>query len=70
MMGNANLPHIMQCLQKLQDGLQMLGMIIKRHEDNLNLLNTQKTKLDDSILSLQGTFKITFEGIFYPCLAL
>ncbi|KAK4273885.1 hypothetical protein QN277_017195 [Acacia crassicarpa] len=46
-----------QIPKKLQDGLQMLGMIIKRHEDNLNLLNTQKTKLDDSILGLQDIFE-------------
>lgn len=65
MKGNANLPHFMQCLQKLQDAVEMLGMQIKQHEDNLNHLNTQKTKLDYSILGLQGTFKITFEGIFY-----
>lgn len=43
--------------QKLQDGLQMLGMKIKHHEGNLNLLNTQKTKLDDSILGLQDIFE-------------
>ncbi|XP_028790975.1 protein DEFECTIVE IN MERISTEM SILENCING 3-like isoform X1 [Neltuma alba] len=43
--------------QKLQDGLQVLGMKIKQHEDNLNLLNTQKTKLDDSILGLQDIFE-------------
>lgn len=41
-------------MQKLQDDLHMLGMKIKEHEENLKFLKTQKSKLDDSILDLQG----------------
>ncbi|KAM2318577.1 hypothetical protein ACFX1S_002155 [Malus domestica] len=39
--------------KKLQDDLQMMGMKIKQHEDNIKLLKSQKHKLDDSILDLQ-----------------
>ncbi|KAL4375303.1 hypothetical protein AHAS_Ahas05G0268300 [Arachis hypogaea] len=41
--------------QKLEADLHMLGMKIKQHEDNLNNLNAQKSKLDNSILHLQVT---------------
>ena len=41
-------------MQKLQDDLRMLGMKIKQHEDSIKLLKTQKNKLDDSILDIQG----------------
>lgn len=39
--------------QKLQGDLHTLGLKIKQHEDNLNVLNIEKSKLDDSILHLQ-----------------
>ncbi|TKY74088.1 DEFECTIVE IN MERISTEM SILENCING 3 [Spatholobus suberectus] len=39
--------------EKLEDDLRMLGTKIKQHENNLNHLNTEKSKLDDSILHLQ-----------------
>ncbi|WJX83819.1 hypothetical protein P8452_66451 [Trifolium repens] len=39
--------------QILQDDLHKLGMKIKQHEDRVSLLNTEKVKLDDSILHLQ-----------------
>ncbi|RXI08283.1 hypothetical protein DVH24_022427 [Malus domestica] len=42
--------------KKLQDDLQMMGMKIKQHEDNIKLLKSQKHKLDDSILDLQGKY--------------
>ncbi|KAK0591983.1 hypothetical protein LWI29_011280 [Acer saccharum] len=41
--------------KRLQDELHALGQKIKQHEDNLKLLNTQRNKLDDSILDLQVT---------------
>ncbi|KAJ1382820.1 hypothetical protein SESBI_43942, partial [Sesbania bispinosa] len=41
--------------QKLQDDLHKLGIKIKQHEDNIALLNTEKNKLDDSILHLKVT---------------
>ncbi|XP_057452576.1 protein DEFECTIVE IN MERISTEM SILENCING 3-like isoform X1 [Lotus japonicus] len=41
--------------QILQGDLHTLGMKIKQHEDNLNLLNNEKSKLDDFILNLQAT---------------
>ncbi|XP_020234447.1 protein DEFECTIVE IN MERISTEM SILENCING 3 isoform X2 [Cajanus cajan] len=41
--------------QKLEEELRTLGMKIKQHENNLNHLNTEKSKLDDSILHLQVT---------------
>ncbi|KAE9608865.1 hypothetical protein Lalb_Chr08g0240221 [Lupinus albus] len=46
---------IVQHSQKLQDDLHTLGLKIKQHEDNLNRLNTQRSKLDDLILHLQAT---------------
>ncbi|KAK7350985.1 hypothetical protein VNO77_10093 [Canavalia gladiata] len=39
--------------QKLEDELRTIGFKIKQHEDNLNHLNTERSKLDDSILHLQ-----------------
>ncbi|WJX34220.1 hypothetical protein P8452_22351 [Trifolium repens] len=39
--------------QNLQDDLHMLGMKIKQHEDRVTLLNTEKIKLNNSILHLQ-----------------
>ncbi|XVE58364.1 hypothetical protein DITRI_Ditri04bG0163900 [Diplodiscus trichospermus] len=39
--------------EKIQDDLRMLGMKIKRHEDSIRLLKTQKSKLDDSKLDMQ-----------------
>ncbi|KAA8540047.1 hypothetical protein F0562_026739 [Nyssa sinensis] len=39
--------------KKLQDDLQMLGLKIKQHENNIKLLKTQKNSLDDSILDMQ-----------------
>ncbi|KAH1255669.1 Protein DEFECTIVE IN MERISTEM SILENCING 3 [Glycine max] len=41
--------------QKLEDDLRMLGTKIKQHENNLYHLNSEKNKLDDSILHLQVT---------------
>ncbi|XP_014631879.1 protein DEFECTIVE IN MERISTEM SILENCING 3 isoform X1 [Glycine max] len=41
--------------QKLEDDLRMLGTKIKQHENNLYHLNSEKSKLDDSILHLQVT---------------
>ncbi|KAJ8751980.1 hypothetical protein K2173_000726 [Erythroxylum novogranatense] len=40
--------------QKLQDDLQMLGMKIKQHEENIKALKIQKIKLEDSILDMQA----------------
>ncbi|CAL0319514.1 unnamed protein product [Lupinus luteus] len=53
--GFAQAQAIVQHSQKLQDELHMLGMKIKQHEDNLNRMNTQRSKLDDLILHLQAT---------------
>ena len=39
----------------------MLGTKIKQHENNLYHLNSEKSKLDDSILHLQGTFVVPFK---------
>ncbi|KAJ8772058.1 hypothetical protein K2173_027235 [Erythroxylum novogranatense] len=39
--------------QKLQDDLQILGMKIKQHEENIKALKIQKIKLEDSILDMQ-----------------
>lgn len=47
-------------MQKLQDDLHMLGMKIKEHEENIKFLQTQKIKLDDSILDLQGIIIFLF----------
>uniref|UniRef100_A0A5B6ZLY2 Defective in meristem silencing 3 n=1 Tax=Davidia involucrata TaxID=16924 RepID=A0A5B6ZLY2_DAVIN len=41
--------------KKLQDDLQMLGLKIKQHEDNIKFLITQKNSFDDSILDMQVT---------------
>ena len=47
-------------MQKLQDDLHMLGTKIKEHEDSIKFLKTQKNKLDDSILDLQGIIIFLF----------
>ncbi|XP_059629028.1 protein DEFECTIVE IN MERISTEM SILENCING 3-like [Cornus florida] len=39
--------------KKLQDDLKMLGLKIKRHEDNIKSLKTKKNKVDDAILDKQ-----------------
>ncbi|CAI8598357.1 unnamed protein product [Vicia faba] len=46
--------NIIRHSQKLQGDLQSFGMKIKQHEDRLIFLNTEKAKLDDSIIHLQG----------------
>ncbi|KAK7353361.1 hypothetical protein VNO80_18807 [Phaseolus coccineus] len=46
---------IMRHSQKLEDDLRMLGTQIKQHENNINHLNSEKSKLDDSIIHLQVT---------------
>ncbi|KAK7282562.1 hypothetical protein RIF29_11454 [Crotalaria pallida] len=46
---------IVQHSQKMQDDLQMLGVKIKQHEDSINWLNIEKSKLDDSIIHFQAT---------------
>ncbi|KAI5405559.1 hypothetical protein KIW84_052373 [Lathyrus oleraceus] len=46
--------NIIKHSQKLQGDLHTFGMKIKQHEDRLGLLNTEKAKLDDSIIHLQG----------------
>ncbi|CAJ1974403.1 unnamed protein product [Sphenostylis stenocarpa] len=46
---------IMRHSQKMEDDLRTLGTKIKQHENNLNHLNSEKSKLDDSILHLQVT---------------
>jgi hypothetical protein len=51
---------ITSSVQKLQDDLHMLGMKIKEHEENIKFLQTQKIKLDDSILDLQGIIIFLF----------
>jgi hypothetical protein len=38
----------------------MLGTKIKEHEDNIKFLKTQKNKLADSILDLQGIIIFLF----------
>lgn len=40
----------------------MFGLKIKKHEDNIRILKTQRNKLDDSILDLQG---ILFSGYLF-----
>uniref|UniRef100_A0A2N9IVL3 FHA domain-containing protein n=1 Tax=Fagus sylvatica TaxID=28930 RepID=A0A2N9IVL3_FAGSY len=52
--GFAHAETIIYYSKKLQDDLHMLGMKIKEHEENIKFLQTQKIKLDDSILDLQG----------------
>ncbi|KAL7230013.1 hypothetical protein ACSBR2_008541 [Camellia fascicularis] len=39
--------------KKLQDDLQMIGLKIKEHEDNIKNMKSQKNSLDDSILDMQ-----------------
>ncbi|BFG23499.1 hypothetical protein CerSpe_097730 [Prunus speciosa] len=51
--GFAQAESIIYYTKKLQDDLQMMGMKIKQHEDNIKLLKSQRNKLDDSILDLQ-----------------
>lgn len=46
---------IMQHSQKLEDDLRMLGTQIKQRENNINHLNSEKSKLDGSIIHLQVT---------------
>ncbi|CAL5204060.1 unnamed protein product [Lathyrus oleraceus] len=48
-----NAENIIRHSQKLQGDLQVFGMKIKQHEDRLSLLNTEKVKLEDSIIHLQ-----------------
>ncbi|CAL5323349.1 unnamed protein product [Camellia sinensis] len=40
-------------VMKLQDDLQMIGLKIKEHEDNVKNMKAQKNSLDDSILDMQ-----------------
>lgn len=40
---------------RLQSDLEAMGNKIKEHEDNLKFLKSQKNKLDESILKLQGS---------------
>lgn len=42
--------------QRLQSDLEAMGHKIKQHEDNLKFLKSQKNKLDESIVDLQGEF--------------
>uniref|UniRef100_A0A7N2MHC6 Protein DEFECTIVE IN MERISTEM SILENCING 3-like n=1 Tax=Quercus lobata TaxID=97700 RepID=A0A7N2MHC6_QUELO len=53
--GFAHAETIIYYSKRLQDDLQMLGMKIKGHEDNIKFLNAQNNKLDDLILDLQVT---------------
>ena len=52
-------------LQKLEEDLHMFGMKIKQHEDNIKFLKTQKNKLDESILDLQGILSIIVGNWIY-----
>lgn len=40
---------------RLQSDLEVMGNKIKEHEDSLKFLKSQKNKLDESILKLQGS---------------
>lgn len=40
---------------RLQSDLEDMGNKIKQHEDSLKFLKSQKNKLDESILELQGS---------------
>ncbi|XP_065867910.1 protein DEFECTIVE IN MERISTEM SILENCING 3-like isoform X3 [Euphorbia lathyris] len=40
--------------KKFQYDLHTAGIQIKQHEDNLKILKSQRNKLEDSILDLQG----------------
>ncbi|GLU12028.1 hypothetical protein SLE2022_287370 [Rubroshorea leprosula] len=44
---------IIQSSERLQDDLRLIGLKIKQHEDNLKLLNSQKNKLEESILDMR-----------------
>ncbi|KOM41335.1 hypothetical protein LR48_Vigan04g153300 [Vigna angularis] len=46
---------IMRHSQKLEDELRKLGEQIREHDNNINHLNSEKIKFDDSILHLQVT---------------
>ncbi|XP_052192866.1 protein DEFECTIVE IN MERISTEM SILENCING 3-like isoform X2 [Diospyros lotus] len=39
--------------KKLQDDLEMLGKMIKKHEDNMKSLKSQKSSIEESILDIQ-----------------
>lgn len=41
--------------KKLQDDLESLGLKIKRHEENIKFLKSQKNALEDSVLDMQVT---------------
>lgn len=38
----------------------MLGLKIKKHEENVKFLKSQKNSLDDSILDMQGMLSLLF----------
>ncbi|THG06555.1 hypothetical protein TEA_014049 [Camellia sinensis var. sinensis] len=44
---------VLVLILKLQDDLQMIGLKIKEHEDNVKNMKAQKNSLDDSILDMQ-----------------
>ncbi|GAV66192.1 hypothetical protein CFOL_v3_09702 [Cephalotus follicularis] len=55
-MQNGGLHHaesLIYSSKRLQDDLQLLGVKIKQHEDNIKFLKTRRNKLDDCILDMQ-----------------
>ncbi|XP_022957775.1 protein DEFECTIVE IN MERISTEM SILENCING 3-like isoform X2 [Cucurbita moschata] len=54
--GFTHAEYIFNFSKKLEEDLQTFGMKIKQHEDNIKFLKTQKNKLDESILDLQGKY--------------
>lgn len=54
--------------KRLQSDLEAMGNKIKQHEDNLKFLKSQKNKLDESIVDLQGSrFNKRYRGLRFSC---
>ncbi|KAJ4834903.1 hypothetical protein Tsubulata_045733 [Turnera subulata] len=51
--GSSHPQSLMSMSEKLEEELRSLGLKIKRHEDNMKLIRTEKNKLEESILDLQ-----------------
>lgn len=51
--------------KRLQSDLEAMGNKLKQHEDNLKFLKSQKNKLDEAIVDLQGSRSYSYISVLY-----
>lgn len=51
--------------KRLQSDLEAMGNKLKQHEDNLKFLKSQKNKLDEAIVDLQGSRSYSYISVIY-----